>query len=159
MKISNTNGFGLLEVIISISVIILVVGGTVTLGNSALRNNTISQERTVAYNLAREGVEVVRQIRDTKWINGTPDSWADFGITGSQDVQNVGDAWVFGSSLPHKIEDIDYSRVITIDKYTLVGENTDETARKVTVKVTWRDYGRDFNVELNEILTNWNREY
>jgi hypothetical protein len=65
----NHNGFGLLEVLFATSIFILVVAGLVALSRLALRNALLSMHRAQAYNLAQDGLEAVRQIRDTNWID------------------------------------------------------------------------------------------
>jgi len=64
----NKSGQGLLETIIALGII---VGGVVGMMSLTISNQTSSEdaeERLIAVNLAREGVEVVRNIRDTNWL-------------------------------------------------------------------------------------------
>jgi type II secretory pathway pseudopilin PulG len=58
----------LIEVLVAI--IILVVGAlsAVKLLGLASINNQLTKERVIATNLAREGLEAVRNIRDTNWL-------------------------------------------------------------------------------------------
>ncbi len=63
------DGFGLIEVMFAGAVFVVVVGGMVTLGRLALRNAALATQRTQAMNLAQEGIETVRQMRDTAWID------------------------------------------------------------------------------------------
>ena len=62
------------------AVFVVVVGGMVTLGRLALRNAVLSTQRTQAMNLAQEGIETVRQMRDTAWVDGilNPDAAKDW---------------------------------------------------------------------------------
>jgi len=66
---SKKTGFGLLEVLIASSILIIVIGAVSSLARSAIRNNLISLQRAQAYNLARESVEIIRANRDSKWID------------------------------------------------------------------------------------------
>jgi Tfp pilus assembly protein PilV len=70
--IRQHNGFGLLEVLLATAIFIVVVGSMVTLSRLALRNAVLSGHRTQAFNLAQEGLESVRQMRDTNWIDSVP---------------------------------------------------------------------------------------
>lgn len=82
-------GFGLLETLFSTAVFIVVVGGMVTLGRLSLRNAALAAHRTQAINLAQDGIESIRQMRDTGWIArrassaGLPptDDWLTYYIT------------------------------------------------------------------------------
>ena len=67
-KIKNINGESLLEVIIAF--IVFAMGLTISgmILGSALRNMQNAKNRVVAVNIAREGIEAVRNIRDTNWL-------------------------------------------------------------------------------------------
>ncbi|MBI2636905.1 MAG: hypothetical protein HYW81_01805, partial [Parcubacteria group bacterium] len=65
---NHQQGQGLLETIVALGII---VSGVVGMLNLTISNQTAtedSSERLVATNLAREGVEVVRNIRDSNWL-------------------------------------------------------------------------------------------
>jgi len=67
-QIKSRRGETIVEVIIA--VVVLVVGILAAfrlLINSGIQNE-LSRERVVATNLAREGIEAVRNIRDTNWL-------------------------------------------------------------------------------------------
>lgn len=63
-------GFGLLEVLLSGVIIITVLGALVFLGRNTINNSTYNQQRTEALFYAQQGVEMVRQIRDSNYIDG-----------------------------------------------------------------------------------------
>ncbi|MBU2575591.1 hypothetical protein KKF64_00650 [Patescibacteria group bacterium] len=65
----NKSGQGLLETIVAIGII---VSGVVGMMNLTISNQSASEdaeERLIAINLSREGIEVVRNIRDTNWLS------------------------------------------------------------------------------------------
>lgn len=66
----NLLGQGLMEVIVAIAIITTGIAGTITLTYSNLRSNETSFNQIVAANLAREGIEVIRNIRDENWLQG-----------------------------------------------------------------------------------------
>lgn len=72
---AGSNGFGLLEVLISAAIIALISGATVALATNAVRTGILSGNRTVAHQLSQEGVELVRQMRDTTYVDGTANRW------------------------------------------------------------------------------------
>lgn len=61
-------GQSLLEAIIAIGVILVSVVASTTLIVSTTRVGRVSQDRVEAANLAREGIEIIRSIRDTNWL-------------------------------------------------------------------------------------------
>lgn len=61
-------GQSLVEAIIGVTILIAGLVTTMALGIMTIRAGQVSQSRTTADNLAREGIEVVRNIRDTNWL-------------------------------------------------------------------------------------------
>jgi prepilin-type N-terminal cleavage/methylation domain-containing protein len=59
------SGFTLLELIISFAVMSIVIFGVVTLYITSIRANAAQVERFIGYSLAQEGLEGVRNIRDS----------------------------------------------------------------------------------------------
>jgi len=79
-KSIRDSGQSMLEAIVASGVIITAVGAALTLVHSSLAAAKESDNRLIATNLAREGVEVVRAIRDSNWLAG--DDWDD-GLEGA----------------------------------------------------------------------------
>ena len=65
-------GFSLIEAMIALSVIITGVVSGLTLTSFNLTASFISETRLIAANLAREGLETVRSLRDSNWLAGRP---------------------------------------------------------------------------------------
>lgn len=78
----NKKGQGLVEVIIALGVITTGIIGVLTLTYSSLSASETSIKQIVAVNLAREGVEVVRNIRDSNWLSNDT-NWLDGLILGN----------------------------------------------------------------------------
>ena len=87
-------GFTILEMLLALSVLSVGIMATFTLSLANLNTAKDNYQRILAANLAREGMEIVRNIRDTNWLkmeknladcdenpgNGeTPCTW-DFGL-------------------------------------------------------------------------------
>jgi len=86
-KLNNQNGFTLLEGIIAIAVITIGMMAALALSLSNMLTARENVRRVVAANLAREGLEVVRNMRDTNWVkrdsnlanpDGSLPNWDDF---------------------------------------------------------------------------------
>ena len=56
------------ETIIALSVLAIGITLSSTLMASSLRNINVSKNRFIAVNIAREGIEAMRNIRDTNWL-------------------------------------------------------------------------------------------
>lgn len=65
---SAERGLSLLGVLISAAAAVLVVGALAGLAQRSRQATRATSERTVATFLAREGIELVRAIRDTNWL-------------------------------------------------------------------------------------------
>ncbi len=64
------NGFSFIELLLSISIISIGLVGVAGLVVYNLSFSKLSSERLIATNLAQEGIEVVRNIRDSNWLEG-----------------------------------------------------------------------------------------
>lgn len=74
----NQKGFTLLELIVTIFVIAVGLIGAFVVAQYPLSRVSVSMNTLKAAYLAQEGVEIVRNIRDTNWINNR--DW-DTGLT------------------------------------------------------------------------------
>jgi len=63
-------GFTLIEVIVAISVITIGIIGIYNLVPRIVSITSANANRFIVSQLAREGIEVVRNIRDTNWLQG-----------------------------------------------------------------------------------------
>lgn len=84
--IHSKKGFTLIEAIVAIGVISIgFVGSLVLLSKASSQASTI-KDRVVVAHLAEEGIEVIRNIRDTNWLKGfewrtgLPDTGSNFGV-------------------------------------------------------------------------------
>ncbi len=71
-KIKNEKGFNILEVMISVSIIIVGIISIMGLFAVIAKNASDNKIKIIAAYLAEENIEIVRQIRDTNWLNGVP---------------------------------------------------------------------------------------
>lgn len=66
----NRAGQTMLELIIAIFIILTALGGIATMVTMSVRGQERSEETVIAYNLAREGIEVARAMRDNTFTTG-----------------------------------------------------------------------------------------
>lgn len=99
MKTTHKKAFTLPEVIISISVMVMVIMSSTNLIVSIIRNNTQNQNTLIAYGLAQEGLEGIRNIRDSDWLLG-----ADFS-------GNLNGKAVWGLTFPTVVDQARYYRL------------------------------------------------
>jgi len=63
-------GFTLPEVIVAMAVLVMVIFSATTLVVSIIRSNAENVHTLTAYGLAQEGLEAVRNMRDSNWLLG-----------------------------------------------------------------------------------------
>ena len=63
-------GFTLVETLVALVLVTIAMGPVFILATSSLNVAARIEHNLVASSLAQEGVEVVRNIRDTNWLNG-----------------------------------------------------------------------------------------
>lgn len=158
----RNKGFTLLEVILAIFVIMVGISGALGVIQQGISYTQLSSSRLTADYLAQEGIEIVRNIRDTNWLewrtnqdilwlDGIPlgDWEADYktqNLTQSYagtylNIDNSGFYSYSSGSLTK------FKRKITIVK--------DTDILKISVQVEWQERGRDNQVTVQENLYNW----
>ena len=83
----------MVEVLIALTVLIIGAMGSLRLLGVAGVNNQLTKERVLATNLAREGIEAVRNIRDTNWLRFAGERricWNNLDSSACNDVDNDG---------------------------------------------------------------------
>ncbi len=65
---SSQSGSTLIEVIVAMTIMVLGLTAMLSLAIASLAMSRATKERVVALNLAREGIELTRAVRDTNWL-------------------------------------------------------------------------------------------
>ena len=129
-------GFTILELIMAIFVMTVGVLGAYAVVQQIIVYTLVSSSRLTAAYLAQEGIEIVRNIRDTNWLTVPPVVWNE-GVSSSQEI--VG----FLDGTTSK-----FNRNITITP-----DGSDKL--KVSVLIEWTEKGKNYTVTVEEDLYNW----
>jgi hypothetical protein len=154
------NSFTLLEAIFSITILILTIVGAFTLVQLTLGFTPITQQKLIASYLVQEGIEIVRNIRDTNWISGL--NWTNNLTTttsyylDSQSLQfpdlSCSSQYLYLDSNSYNCRSsgsqTKFQRQITL---TEIGSDQLE----VLVEVEWQEKGRTHTIKAMENLYNW----
>lgn len=73
MGVSDSRGQTLIEAVVAIAIIGIALVGFLSQSTYNFLASTESLKRNTGLNLAREGIEAVRNIRDSNWLAGCPD--------------------------------------------------------------------------------------
>jgi type II secretory pathway pseudopilin PulG len=163
-------GFTLIEVIVAIFLIIVgMVGVLITIQNIFPSIRIVSSQFTAAY-LAQEGIEIVRNIRDTNWLNPSNPDWNEgiFTCGGNfcncyADYDDLSLTYfTVGEPPPLNISGNFYNyqpgvptpfvRKITVASTTDIGGIP---IIDVEVSVSWRVGGKNYQASTTEYLYNW----
>jgi len=171
----NSAGFTILEVILAITVLTLAAGGSFILISQTIGSISVIQSRLTASYLIQEGLEIVRNIRDSNWLKNQ--TWN----------QNLGEGDWEGDylslsltprPLPCQYDDLpcqyDNLSFLGIDgsgfygynyssgnetifkrKITISKEPEEPDRLKVSVEVFWREKGQIRSLAAQEYLYNW----
>lgn len=164
--------FTLIETLVAVSILLIAIIGPISLIGDALHRIYYAKDEMIAINLAQEGIEAVRRVRDTNMLGGgsAPGNWladlnngdylVDAGsITGLPNTFFVPCGGCAGLPQPVYFDPTmglyrqsaviynptQFSRVVTISSAGL-GANE----RKVTATVTWRTGGGAGSVSATE---------
>ena len=161
-------GFSLLETIVVLFIISVGLIGIVNLTISSLKAQTLNRNTLIAYQLAQEGLELIRNVRDTNHLSGN--AWDD-DITGSPSgtkyrvdfaswpagISDISEAtlqlasstnagfYLHDSSSPNSL----FSRMITITTALGAASSTVESL------VQWTEQGQLREYRLQTILYDW----
>ena len=155
----NSGGFTLIEVITAVFVMTVGLVGVINVVQQIIDYNRLLSSRLIGAYLAQEGIEIVRNIRDTNWLE--VDAWNDDLEAGDHEADYD------DPSLSPFISD----HFLRIDggfyKYSLIGTPTPFKRKitiipdganklKVTVEVNWGDWGESAkSIIVKENLYNW----
>lgn len=167
----KNRSFTIIEIIVAVFIFTLMIGGSVVLIQQTLVMISLANQRLVAYNLAQEGIELVRNIRDTNWLKSL--AW-DTGFPAANFNSNTSD---------HTIDyEMDYKdtslapygtgfRFLSIDssqgysyktpcpctkfiRWMRIGRLADGGIL-IECHVEWKERGRTHSVIVKEKLYNW----
>jgi Tfp pilus assembly protein PilV len=158
--------FTLIETIVAIFVLTAGISAIYSLVSYLISSSSVSTQTLVAAYLAQEGIEIVRNIRDTAIVSGDASNWnntvSNCGFPGctnfdyrSQTIPDgncnlknylgvVGNFYECTSTSPIQLE-----RKVTISQIS------SPPGVKVEVEVSWREKGRKHSLKAQENFYNW----
>lgn len=149
----NNKGFGLLEVIISISVVIIGILPLINLFSSVLTRERDTENKLMAIYFAQEGIEIVRQIRDTNWRKG--ESW-DYEPDSGTTV--FGSKWGITLDICNQYRDFKLADA-SVTANTIIYYNTDEPYAQGCSSGTATNFTRTVLIENKDYTGAVNNDY
>ncbi|MEK7524040.1 MAG: prepilin-type N-terminal cleavage/methylation domain-containing protein [Patescibacteria group bacterium] len=166
MTITKKSGFTLIETVLAIAVIGMVITAAASLTRSSLRMGYETMHRFTAFHLAEEGVEVVRHLRDSNWLQnrawrrGLEDGMYEITELVENGVQDQHFALTKLSGAPTSpnlvlSEGEKFTRVIEI--VTIAAGKDPKGAIRVTSRVNYTELSGVRDVSLSADFTDWKK--
>lgn len=164
-------GFTLLEVVIAVFLIIVGTTAVFVLITRTISIMAVSSSRLVAAYLVQDGIEIIRSIRDTNWIEiktGSnsglpPEDWKE-GLTACSPCEvdymdtTFNDPSLSFTDQPLRIDGngfYNYTSGTLTKFYRQISINPGSDILEVTVTVTWEERGKSYSHTAREDLYNW----
>ena len=173
MKKTKQQGFTLVETLVAISILIVVISAAFSAAQAGINLSTFSKNQTIAFYLAGEGVEQIRNMRDENglkaqpWLTNFANSSGDycyFGKTCTIDaVNNAVNSCPGGfGSCPLLKEDpvtgfYGYTSTWTdtIFRREIQVKSINSNEISITVRMSWSQGLINRQFEIRENLFNW----
>jgi len=156
--------FTLIEVLISVAVVIAALIGVLSLATLGISSIRVNKSKIIAANLAEEGLELVKNIRDNNWLNykRSASNWRDGLGQGDYRVQYNTESLLVYGAVPLKLDsngfyqydsgnNTPFYRKITIQ---YIGDY----ALKAIVQITWQESGKSKTITAEARYYNWLKE-
>jgi Tfp pilus assembly protein PilV len=136
--------------------------GVLSLIIQNIQGQNLNKNNIVAYQLAQEGVELVRKVRDTNWNTGAV-AW-NYNLA-------VGTYYMdYADELPHPLSDLTQGILYkdneglyvhesgasqsTFNRIIIITSNNSHSM-SVLARVTWMDHNKNYTYDLETALFNW----
>ncbi len=165
-KFTKYGGFTLVETLVAVTILFIAVVGPISLIGDALHKLYYAKDEMIAINLAQEGIEVVRQKRDSDMLanNFVSDIFSTAGtVYYTVDASSVTLLTApDGTQQPVLIDGgfykqggvgtaTQFTRLVTVSDTGLTGARE----RKVTSAVTWKTGNQTGTISVSEYLFKW----
>lgn len=154
-------GFTLVETLIAIAVLLTAVVGPISLIGDALHKLYYAKDQMIAINLAQEGIEVVRQRRDSDMLAVTPTDIFSLANPSYFTVNASGATLVTSAGAQQPVSltggfyaqsggtATQFTRLVTVTSVVAERES------KVTSTVEWKTGGQTGTITVSEYLFKW----
>jgi Tfp pilus assembly protein PilV len=141
---TNPKGFSFLEVMLSVFILVVGIMAAITLMGKSIKESLDSRNQIVASLLAQEGIELLRNIRDTNWLIPGNTSFTGFPIS---------DPATCRIDITSGLNCVTLSKVLNYNSLNLSYSHTGGNATKFSRQIIIADSGNDKIVQSMVIWT------
>lgn len=155
-KLKTQSGFGLIEVMLASTILVIVIVAVFLLAAKSLELVALAREKVAAYNLAQAQIEWARQAAEKTTVTSAA-TWAD------NFKESSAKSPVFNS--PLKMNNVEYTISSSFDFLFLPSlplprifpssQYLNNNSVKYTVKVSWNKFNRRQTIEVATVFSNW----
>ncbi len=156
-------GFTLIEVIVVLYIMSLGLVGVLSLIIQNIQSQSYNKSNLIAYQLAQEGIELVRKVRDNNWRNALD---YDSSLAAGDYYMDYTDSV---PRLHNPVVPDELRMFLDVDDFYIHGAGATSTpfSRKITIEaltdhsirvisnVSWGGHGRTYLYNLETVLYNW----
>ncbi len=160
-KKPHNKGFTLIETMVAITILLVAVAGPLSVIGGTLSQISHARDQMIAVNLAQEGIEMVRQKRDSNMLRGWGGGLWNEGLigtfyvdnrtlssTGSERVRQDPGSGEYTQGQGGGFLDTKFSRTIQVSS-----SSSDNRELNVTATVSWQSQGgANRNIVVTETL-------
>lgn len=137
-------GFTLVETLVAISIFSLSILGLLTVLSQGIADTGYAKKKMMAAYLAQEGIEYMRNKRDTYVL---------YDLAGTQNGWNTFKSVPLDSITPPAPADSSFTRTIQRNTVPVLNPGSDEV--KITATVSWAQGSGNYSITFSENLFNW----
>lgn len=163
----NNAGFTIIELVVAIFLITVSMGAAFAVIQGVISFTAVTSSQLTASYLAQEGIEIIRNQRDSNWLaqRSNPALLWDNGVSAGADYRldyrsrtfpDVGCSLGVGNYLKYDGNFYNCSAgVETLFKRRIIITKPEANEMLVLVEVSWSERGRDHKVMAETKLKNW----
>lgn len=166
-NIQHKSGFSLIEVLAVLFIVSVALLGVVSLIVQNIQAQSVNKNNLIAYNLAQEGIELIRQTRDSNWKTGDAydkdladgDYYMDYLMDKPLPVISSSNSQIYlHNGYYINIKGGESGAVPTIfyrEIYLDKPAGYDGDPMQVRTLITWTDRNHPYRYELRTLLFDW----
>ncbi len=157
-------GFTLVEIVVILFIMSMGLIGVLTLIVQNIQSQSYNKSNLIAYQLAQEGIELIRKVRDSNWRESVlyddklvpGEYYLDYTDTAPwpHNLDNPAELVLKQDAANFYVHDPDAATTTPFSRLITIGA-IDDHSFQVNSLISWAEPGRNYTYNLETILYNW----